>query len=58
MIDHVPASCTAASNGTSEISRNVRSSSSELIVMRSNSESFATKCFTEQPTPVDCTPLM
>ena len=26
--------------------------------MRSNSESFATKCFTEQPTPVDCTPRM
>ena len=24
--------------------------------MRSNSESLATKCFTEQPTPVDCTP--
>ena len=26
--------------------------------MRSNSESFATKCFTEQPTPCDCTPVM
>ena len=43
---HVPASVTAASNGTSEISRSVRSSTSELIVMRSNSESLATKCFT------------
>ena len=56
--DHAPASSTAASNGTSEISRNVRSSTSELIVMRSNSESFATKCFTEQPIPFDCTPVM
>ncbi len=55
---HTPASFTAASNGTSEISRNVRSSTSELIVMRSNSESLATKCFTVHPTPCDCTPVM
>ena len=55
---HAPASRTAASNGTSEISRSVRSSTSELIVMRSNSESLATKCFTVQPTPCDCTPVM
>ena len=46
MTAHVPASRTAASNGTSEISRSVRSSTSELIVMRSNSESLATKCLT------------
>ncbi len=55
---HTPASFTAASNGISEISRSVRSSTSELIVMRSNSESLATKCFTVQPTPCDCTPVM
>ena len=55
---HAPASVTAASNGTRYSSRRTASSTSELIVMRSYSESLATKCFTVTPTPSDWTPSM
>ena len=51
-----PPSRTASSNGTSVISRRVRSSTTELIVMRSNSASLAAKCFTVVATPSDCAP--
>ena len=39
------------------ISRNVRSSICESIVIRSNSVSFPTKCLIQLATPCDCTPF-
>ena len=58
MTPHAPPSATAIWNGRIETSRRVRSSTSEEIVVRSNSESLATKCLTVVPTPPACTPRM
>ena len=53
---HAPASPMIASNGARYSSRRVRSSTRMSAVKRSVSESLATKCFTQAPTPSDCSP--
>ena len=58
MIERTPASLTARSNGTRYSSRSVRSSISDEMVIRSNSVSLPTKCFTQQATPSRWTPPM
>ena len=54
--DQAPASRTIASNGARYSSRSVRSSTRTSTVIRSVSESLATKCLTVAPTPEFCRP--
>ena len=54
--DQTPASRTIASNGARYSSRSVRSSTRASSVIRSVSESLATKCLTVAPTPASWIP--
>ncbi len=58
MIAHGRASFTTISKGRRYSSRSVRSSITESIVPRWNSDSFPAKCFGVAPTPPACRPWM
>ena len=56
MTDQASDSATAISNGSRYSSRRVASSTTLSIVLRSVSDSLATRCLRQAPTPLSCSP--